>query len=181
MIYFFSSIWQFQLCFMRNKIILYIACGVEHPSILNSFRSATSKIDYAEGHIYGLLIAFAFPHFVLTTPKTQCNFTRHFYLPVCFPHNKTFWLCQSAYRDVYIPTVYTELEHASYVHFIILAEWHVLSRCLRVCMAFYDIDGADDTSSERRWVGRAGCLTAPVRQASTGGLVITYLQNRGVL
>jgi hypothetical protein len=42
-------------------------------------------------------------------------------------------------------------------------------------MAFHDTDEADSTSSERRWIERVGCLMAPVSQASTRGLVITYL------
>jgi len=42
-------------------------------------------------------------------------------------------------------------------------------------MAFHDTDEADSASSEKRWVDRTGCLTAPVSQAATRALIITYL------
>jgi len=48
-------------------------------------------------------------------------------------------------------------------------------------MELHDIDEADSTSSERRWVDRAGCLAAPVNQAATRALVMKYLPNRGIL
>jgi hypothetical protein len=48
-------------------------------------------------------------------------------------------------------------------------------------MAFHDTDEAESTSSERRWVDRAWCLTAALEQAATRALVIKYLQNRRIL
>jgi len=43
-------------------------------------------------------------------------------------------------------------------------------------MAFHDTDEADSTNSERRWVDRTRCLTAPVNQAATRALLIKYLK-----